>query len=71
MSPARGLPARGVLSPLFTLVGGGSLAQGEITAQGEAESWKPFAGAGLRLPPPATYTPVCGIKCPLILKLTL
>lgn len=51
----------GVLYLLFTLMGGGNLAQGnKITAQGEAKSWKLFAEAA---------PPICGIKCPLILEL--
>lgn len=45
-----------VLSLLFTLLGGGNLAQGsKITALGEADSWKFFAGAGLQSSPTSRF----------------
>lgn len=43
----------GAFSLLFTLMGGGNLAQGsKITVQGEAKSWKLFAEADLQVFPP-------------------
>lgn len=48
MSPSQSLPVGAVFSLLFTLVGGGNLAQGsKITALGEAKPWKRFAEADL------------------------
>ena len=54
----------GVFSLLFTLMGGGNLAQdSNINAQGEAKSRKLFGEAGL----PFFSSLICGIKCHLIL----